>query len=570
MGKIKEFFSNKRYVRRLLIATFCSVILITMLIVMFFMYEPELNSPGALGSTYMDIVCILILLILVLNLVFEKREVGLTTKLFMALMLVTMWALYFDFWTWSLDGSLKYGNWTFIFTIASLCSGAVLGGILELYLSSYLTDMYNLKSAVPRARICASLNGIAFLLTITLALTHSAFEFVDGHYELGALYDVITVIPVLTIIYMTGFIICNVKIIGIHDVIAAVLYILTLIIGVVLEATYGIGTTYVGFTVADVFIFVMLQNRLIERARKQREELEINVEKWMKKSNTDEVTGFLNRHAYEDEIATLEKRGLKDNLVYVSMDVNGLKVVNDSLGHDAGDELIVGASTCMRRCFSSYGKLYRIGGDEFVALIYANDVELDIIKKDIIEVTRNWRGTLNDRLTISCGFVQKNEKENMTLHEMAVLADKRMYANKSKYYQRTGTDRRGQRDAHVALYELYTKILKINLLEDTYQIINMNTDEQSMEMGFSVTLSDWLRNFGTLGMVHPEDLKEYLEKTNIEYLKKYFKDGNNLLRLFYRRKYDNDYKKVMMEIIPANIVTDDTMKLFMYVKEING
>lgn len=570
MEKIKEFISNKRYMRRLLIVAFCSVVLFSVLFVMIFLREPELNAPGALGSTYMDIVCMLIVLFLLLNLIFEKGEIGRTTKLFLALMLVTMWALYFDFWTWSLDGSLKYGNWTFPFTIASLCSGAVLGAILELYLSSYLNDMYNLKSIIPRVRVCVILNAAAFLLTLTLALTHSAFEFVDGHYETGVLYDAITVIPLLTIIYTTCFIIRNVKIIGAHDVIAVALYIVMLISGVIIEAVHGIGTTYVGFTVADVFIYVMLQNNLIESERKQKEELAKDVEKWMKRSNTDEVTGFLNRHAYEQEIEALKKRGLKDNFVYVSMDVNGLKVVNDTRGHDAGDELIIGASTCMRRCFSDYGKLYRIGGDEFVALIYANDIELDIIMKEFDDISDEWQGELNDHLTISCGYVQYRENKEMSLHQMAVLADKRMYANKSQYYLINGIDRRGRIDAHVALYELYTKIIKADLKENTYNIINMDQSEKLPEYGYSEKLSEWLHDFGTAGMVHEDDLSEYLEKTDPEYIKKIFSEGASSLRVFYRRKYDKEYRQVMLEMIPAGTFSDESQKLFAYVKDIQS
>ena len=49
------------------------------------------------------------------------------------------------------------------------------------------------------------------------------------------------------------------------------------------------------------------------------------------------------------------------------MDVNRLKIVNDSQGHAAGDELLQGAASCMKKCFDSCGKVYRTGGDEFIA-----------------------------------------------------------------------------------------------------------------------------------------------------------------------------------------------------------
>lgn len=696
MEKQNHIVSIKQIWGRIIILLFCFAVTICVVSVLLFAYEPNQNTPGALGSACMDVISMIMLLILVLSLFFEKYQIGRTTKLCLALMLGTMWALFFDFLNWSLDGSLAYGGWTYYFTIASLCSGAMLAGIFVFYLSSYLYDMYKLNAFLS-AKICLVCNIIAYILTVTLGLTKQAFVYVDGHYETGALYDVITVLPILTLLYFTGYIIFHVKSIGIHDVISVVVYIFMMIGGALIEAEYGVGATYVSVTLADIFIFVMLQNKLIDRAQEQKESLveensnqfeilesmagiysyvnyidfdeqtakrfdmketvgeqldikndphtglnkrlfvqidedmkekfwaytnlstlsdrmcgekiitaefhhgtdgwlranyirigdsldspikrviyairnideeKLNVEKWIQKSNTDEVTGFFNRHAYEDEIAALEEGEIDTDFVYVSMDVNGLKVVNDNLGHGAGDELIVGACSCMRQCFESYGKLYRTGGDEFVALIKANDAELTTILKNFSKVTSDWRGELIDNLTISCGYVAYREVENMSLHQIAVLADKRMYESKRRYYQNKGVDRRGQRDAHVALCDLYTKILKINLTGDSYQIVNMDAKEQTKDKGFSEKISVWMFDFALSGQVHPDDREEYISKTNVDYISRCFKNSREPLRIFYRRKSDDTFRRVMMEIVPANDYSDEDQNLFLYVKDI--
>ena len=70
-------------------------------------------------------------------------------------------------------------------------------------------------------------------------------------------------------------------------------------------------------------------------------------------SNTDELTRCYNRHAYEEDINSLD---LDKEWVYVSMDLNGLKRANDSFGHAAGDELIRAAADCMKNSFSENGK----------------------------------------------------------------------------------------------------------------------------------------------------------------------------------------------------------------------
>ncbi len=56
-----------------------------------------------------------------------------------------------------------------------------------------------------------------------------------------------------------------------------------------------------------------------------------------------------------------------------------------------------------------------------------------------------------------------------------------MYAAKSAYYRKKGVDRRGQQDAHRALCESYTGILKINSTDDSYRIVNMLDDEKKID-----------------------------------------------------------------------------------------
>jgi len=304
---------------------------------------------------------------------------------------------------------------------------------------------------------------------------------------------------------------------------------------------------------------VIFATRNIDKDKRKEESL-------IKKSNTDELTGLLNRRAYEDAISELNEEIKEDNFVYVSIDVNGLKSVNDTLGHVAGDELLSGAAECMKRCMGAYGKVYRIGGDEFVALIFASETALEEIKKDFDEAVMNWSGVRVNQLAVSCGYVTKREAGATSIHEVSVLADQRMYEAKTEYYRKKGIDRRGRKEAHVALCNLYTKILRVNLTKDTYTIINMDEKEALPELPRN--LSDWMREFGVSGQVHPDDLTEYLAKTDISYLQQYFKEGNLSLSVFYRRKYGDVYKQAIMELIPTGDYSNLHQTLFLYVKEI--
>jgi len=287
------------------------------------------------------------------------------------------------------------------------------------------------------------------------------------------------------------------------------------------------------------------------------------------KSETDEMTGFFNRRKYEEDIESQNNKTQDKNFVYISLDVNGLKIINDTLGHKAGDELITGACECMKNHLGPYGSLYRTGGDEFAAMLSIPDKKLNSVLIDFQKSVDAWKGKYIDKISVSYGSVSSKKDEITNINDMSVLADKRMYKEKSQYYQRQGLDRRGQKDSHNALCLLYTKILKINITEDSYQIVDMFEEEKTTAKGFNEKISLWLKDFGTSGQVHSDDLQEYLEKTDIKYMQKFFKDGNKLLRIFYKRKYESTYKRVMMEIIPASDYTNKNQILHLYVKDIN-
>ena len=159
----------------------------------------------------------------------------------------------------------------------------------------------------------------------------------------------------------------------------------------------------------------------------------------MYRSHTDELTGCFNRHAYEEDIVQLR---MDEAFVYISLDMNGLKTVNDSLGHAAGDELIRGVASCMKQCFAEVGKVYRIGGDEFVIIVLDQMQNIENIRETFDKTVRRWQGKMVKEMSVSCGYVSSDEKEWDTNYDIAKAADARMYENKAAYYQKSGRDRR--------------------------------------------------------------------------------------------------------------------------------
>lgn len=183
-------------------------------------------------------------------------------------------------------------------------------------------------------------------------------------------------------------------------------------------------------TLASCLLVLMLSRVLKEKYEK---------EKYIYTSNTDELTKCYNRRAYDSDMENLD---LNTEWIYISLDLNGLKKANDTLGHSAGDELICAASNCMKFAFASYGKIYRIGGDEFVVLIQESVSNIDSILQVFDTTIHDWHGKYSNSISVSYGVVKSSEQDFDSIHSVSKLADERMYKSKSEYYNMSGNDRR--------------------------------------------------------------------------------------------------------------------------------
>ncbi|MCR5754803.1 MAG: GGDEF domain-containing protein [Acetatifactor sp.] len=164
-------------------------------------------------------------------------------------------------------------------------------------------------------------------------------------------------------------------------------------------------------------------------ADKRKEEYLIQV------STTDELTKLYNRRLFEEDTKALEKDGLREDFVVFSIDINGLKTANDTLGHAAGDELITAAADCLNKAVADYGKAYRTGGDEFMLLAHMDHPEA--LRETILDRAKEWSGQIVKTLSMSIGYAAVKEFPEKSLEELKQLADARMYEVKNSYYEST-------------------------------------------------------------------------------------------------------------------------------------
>ncbi len=172
-------------------------------------------------------------------------------------------------------------------------------------------------------------------------------------------------------------------------------------------------------------------------AEKRREEHLLRI------SLTDELTRLYNRHSYEEDTAAYESGEMEPDLALFSIDVNGLKEANDTKGHAAGDELLCGTASCLSSALGGLGRVYRTGGDEFLALLHTDDCAA--LRERILEQAAEWHGMYNEKLSFSVGYASHADEPNADIHELEKIADGMMYEAKERYYQTEGVDRRRRR-----------------------------------------------------------------------------------------------------------------------------
>lgn len=150
-------------------------------------------------------------------------------------------------------------------------------------------------------------------------------------------------------------------------------------------------------------------------------------------SYLDQLTQIGNRYAmvkYTEGMRPGESVGI------VYGDITGLKRVNDAEGHEAGDHLILAASACMREAFGDAYELFRIGGDELLA-ICAGIGETEFRER----VARLRKIMADSSVNMAVGADWEKDSE-AGVSVVLAAAETQMYKDKAAYYQRTGIDRR--------------------------------------------------------------------------------------------------------------------------------
>ena len=115
------------------------------------------------------------------------------------------------------------------------------------------------------------------------------------------------------------------------------------------------------------------------------------------------------------------------------------------------------------------------------------------------------------------------------------------------------------------------KIIEANLTDDTYHIIKSDQEELMLS---KPAISEWMTFFAKTGQVYIDDMEMYKYHTDLNYLREYFKTyfkekKKEPWRLKYRRKVGNEFRWVLLEIVPTDEYSDDHQIVYFYIQDID-
>ena len=180
-----------------------------------------------------------------------------------------------------------------------------------------------------------------------------------------------------------------------------------------------------------LFIIILLASSMVRSYTDITDKIAADTEKevYKKMAYNDRLTGLYNRAMGEEIFQRLDMEDV--NYCIISIDLNGLKKINDNYGHRQGDKLLVSFSKILSESFKNTGDCIRMGGDEFMVVIYEEqwdliDAAIEAMKKRCIEESK--ATSLN--IDASYGLAKNTESDVKSSEQIYRIADARMYEMK--------------------------------------------------------------------------------------------------------------------------------------------
>ncbi|WP_194190641.1 putative bifunctional diguanylate cyclase/phosphodiesterase [Clostridium chrysemydis] len=263
----------------------------------------------------------------------------------------------------------------------------------------------------------------------------------------------------------------------------------------------------------EVNSFISNMETMSEEMRKIFKKLNKSQHKLYKLAYYDNLTNLRNRLSFRNKVTEYVKGNEEFSIML--LDIDKFKSINDTLGHNAGDELLVEVSKRLKEIKDSITKVYRIGGDEFVVLVKSGDEE--IISNKSLKIIEGFKRDVKVNeilLNINCSMgVSIYPKDSKNIDDIIKFADIAMYESKAKGYGKLeffNITMKEKIDRRVLIENNLTEAIKNNKLK-LFMQPKIYKDGKSIA-GFECLLR-WTDE--ELGVVYPDEFISVAEESNL-------------------------------------------------------
>lgn len=268
------------------------------------------------------------------------------------------------------------------------------------------------------------------------------------------------------------------------------------------------------------------------------------------RSNLDPLTGLLNKRAIaECAREKIQSAGPEDKFTFIILDLDYFKDINDNYGHMFGDEVLVSVATVLKSVVGTRGKVGRIGGDEFFAIL---DIEGDeeslrpILKAIRSHIEFAYSDKIQSlRLTTSIGTCTY-PRDAQNYDDLFKLADKCLYIAKEKGRNRFITY---NKSIHGSLEDILSN-------ENTINIEKQRSEAEKLESLLKVIENIFNEGKSCISKVL-DYLREYYDVDRISIL-----SGENMSRVYCSSNYQEQSNECIGELLQDYLVKFNSCNVF--------
>ncbi len=363
-----------------------------------------------------DIISAIYLLIIIIGVYNISVKESDNTKAYKRCLWTCFVGLIIDASGYALNGIFHSNLLIWLLTYCAFFLSDIMMAFYAVYIHTYIKEKKG-RVSDNFPRICLFLCLLDVVVQTYGSVTGKLFTVENGAFILGPWYGRTYSIPVICLFIGIIYLLRNVKYFGFTDIVIFSMYSVLLILTALMWSfgQYFI-SMYVANAIALTIIFVMIQFRVISEANMQ-------AEIFNTLSIRDALTGLRNRRSYDDCLSGVLPEAA---VCAVFCDVNFLKKVNDTLGHEAGDNLLKRMANILKEVFEDE-EIFRISGDEFVVILQNIDASTSLEKINALKK----RVYDNDRIAAmgsACG-------KGSDVLKVIKAAEQEMYADKTAFYK---------------------------------------------------------------------------------------------------------------------------------------